>query len=317
MLDVLPSLNEAEMSVAAGKPLDQLIGDTPLLRFRRVVEGLSPAVQVLAKAEWYNPGGSIKDRAALSIIRAAEASGQLTTRNMLIDATSGNTGIGYAMIGAAQGYRVKLVLPANVNQERIAILRAYGAELVFSDEMEGTDGAVELVRKLVAAAPDRYFYADQYGNPANWQAHYHATGPEIWRQTAGEVTHFVAGLGTSGTMMGVGRFLRTMNPDVRLSSLQPDGPLHGLEGLKHMQTARMPPIFDPSLVDENREVRTEDAYQMARCLAREEGLFVGVSAAAAMVAALEVARELAIGTVVTVLPDGGYKYMGERFWTGE
>jgi cysteine synthase B len=315
MLDVMPSLAVAKAPTANGKPLERLIGNTPLLRFHRVVEDLSPAVRVLAKAEWYNPGGSIKDRAAWNIIRTAEDSGQLTAEKTLIDATSGNTGIGYAMIGAAKGYRVKLVLPANVNRERIAILQAYGAELVFSDEMEGTDGAVELVQEMVAAAPDQYFYADQYGNPANWLAHYQTTGPEIWRQTAGEVTHFVAGLGTSGTMMGVGHYLRAMSPGVRLISLQPDGPLHGLEGLKHLGTARVPPIYDASLVDGNREVRTEDAYEMARRLAREEGLFVGVSAAAAMVAALDVARELAVGTVVTVLPDGGYKYMSERFWT--
>jgi cysteine synthase B len=317
MLDTMPRLALAEAPAAAGKAVEQLIGDTPLLRLRRVVEGLAPAVRVLAKAEWYNPGGSIKDRAAWNIIHAAEASGNLSPDKTLIDATSGNTGIGYAMIGAARGYRIKLVLPANVNRERVAILRAYGAELVFSDAMEGTDGAIEVVREMVGAEPDRYFYADQYGNAANWLAHYHTTGPEIWQQTAGQVTHFVAGLGTSGTMMGVGRYLRAMNPRVRLVSLQPDGPLHGLEGLKHMQTAHVPPIYDPSLVDENREVRTEDAYEMARRLAREEGLFVGVSAAAAMVAALDVARELATGTVVTVLPDGGYKYMGERFWAEE
>jgi cysteine synthase B len=266
MLDTMPRLALAEAPAAAGKAVEQLIGDTPLLRLRRVVEGLAPAVRVLAKAEWYNPGGSIKDRAAWNIIHAAEASGNLSPDKTLIDATSGNTGIGYAMIGAARGYRIKLVLPANA---------------------------------------------------ANWLAHYHTTGPEIWQQTAGQVTHFVAGLGTSGTMMGVGRYLQAMNPRVRLVSLQPDGPLHGLEGLKHMQTAHVPPIYDPSLVDENREVRTEDAYEMARRLAREEGLFVGVSAAAAMVAALDVARELATGTVVTVLPDGGYKYMGERFWAEE
>jgi cysteine synthase B len=296
--------------------LEQLIGNTPLVSFRRVVEGLAPDVQLLAKAEWHNPGGSIKDRAALNIIRAAESSGQLTPGKRLIDATSGNTGIGYAMIGAALGYGIKLVLPANVSRERIAILRAYGAELVFSDEMSGTDGAIELVREMVATEPDRYFYADQYSNPANWQAHYQSTGPEIWWQTAGQVSHFVSGLGTSGTMMGVGRYLRSVNPGVRLISLQPDSPLHGLEGLKHMQTAVVPPIYDASLVDENREVRTEDAYEMARRLAREEGLFVGVSAAAAMAAAVDVARELTVGTVVTVLPDGGYKYMSERFWAG-
>ncbi len=316
-LHSLPSLATAGSSVSVGPMVEQLIGNTPLLRFRRVVEDLSPAVQVLAKAEWFNPGGSIKDRAAWNIIRTAEASGQLAAGKILIDATSGNTGIGYAMLGAARGHRVRLVLPANVTRERIAILRAYGAELLFTDPLEGTDGAVEKVRELVQAKPERYFYADQYGNPANWQAHYHGTGPEIWRQTGGRVTHFVAGLGTSGTMMGVGRFLRTVDPGVRLVSLQPDGPLHGLEGLKHMQTAQVPPIFDPDIVDENREVRTEDAYAMARRLAREEGMFVGISAAAAMVAALEVARELATGTVVTVLPDGGAKYMSERFWNEE
>lgn len=317
MLEVLPRLAVAEAPVGTGTKVEQLIGNTPLLRFRRVVRGLPPGVEVLAKAEWTNPGGSIKDRAAWGIIQTAEAAGQLTADKTLIDATSGNTGIGYAMIGAAKGYRVKLVMPANVNRERIAILRAYGAELVFSDEMEGTDGAIEVVQELVAAAPERYYYGDQYGNPANWLAHYTTTGPEIWRQTTGQVTHFVAGLGTSGTMMGVGRYLRSRATGVRLVSLQPDGPLHGLEGLKHMQTARVPPIFDPELVDENREVRTEDAYEMARRLAKEEGLFVGVSAAAAMVAALAVARELEFGTVVTVLPDGGYKYMSERFWTEE
>ncbi len=315
MLDTRPRLAFAEAPATGGLEVEQLIGNTPLIGFRRVGAGLSPAVQVLAKAEWVNPGGSIKDRAAWHIICAAEAAGQLTPDRILVDATSGNTGIGYALIGAARGYRVKLVLPANVNRERIAILRAYGAELAFSDEMEGTDGAIEVVRERVAAEPDRYFYADQYGNPANWLAHYHTTGPEIWQQTAGRVSHFVAGLGTSGTMMGVGRYLRARNPAVRLVSLQPDGPLHGLEGLKHMQTARVPPIYDASLVDENRAVRTEAAYEMARRLAREEGLFVGVSAAAAMVAALDVARELESGIVVTVLPDGGYKYMSERFWT--
>jgi cysteine synthase B len=294
--------------------VEQLVGDTPLVHLRRVAAGLAPGVRVLAKAEWYNPGGSIKDRAALSIIRAAEASGELTPEKTLLDATSGNTGIGYAMLGAARGHRVKLVLPANVTRERVAILQAYGAELVFSDPLDGTDGAIEVARKMVALEPERYFYADQYGNSANWKAHYYTTGPEIWGQTAGQVTHFVAGLGTSGTMMGVGRYLRAMNPAVRLISLQPDGPLHGMEGLKHMQTAIMPPIYDPTVVDENREVRTEDAYGMARRLAREEGLFVGVSAAAAVTAALSVAWELEQGTVVTVLPDGGYKYMSEKFW---
>ena len=303
-----------EAPTTDGKSLEQLIGITPLVRMRRIAADLAPGVDLMAKAEWHNPGGSIKDRAALSIIRSAVASGQLFPGKTLIDASSGNTGIGYAMVGAAMGYDVKLVVPASVTPERIAILRAYGAELVLSDGMRGADGAIDLVREMVAAEPERYYYADQYSNPANWKAHFYGTGPEIWWQTAGQVTHFVAGLGTSGTMMGVGQYLKSFNPGVHLVSLQPDGPLHGLEGIKHMKTAKVPPIYEPDLVDENRTVKTEAAYEMARRLAREEGLFVGVSAAAAMVAALEVASELTAGTVVTVFPDGGYKYMSEKFW---
>ena len=297
--------------------VEEAIGNTPLLALRRVTADLPPAVRVLAKAEWFNPGGSIKDRAALNMIRTAEARGELTPDVTLIDATSGNTGIGYAMIGAALGFPVTLVMPANASPERISILRAYGAELVLTDPQVGVDGAIRRVQEMVAAAPERYFYADQYSNPANWEAHYHTTGPEIWRQTRGQATHFVAGLGTSGTMMGVGRFLRTVNPQIRLIALQPDGPLHGLEGLKHMQTAIVPPIYDRALIDEERPLRTEAAYDMAQRLAREEGLFVGISAAAAVAGALDVARELETGIVVTVLPDGGYKYLSQRFWNGE
>ena len=316
MLDTIPQMVLAPSLVPAETAVERLVGNTPLIPLRGADFGISPAVQVLAKAEWFNPGGSIKDRAALNIIRTAEMDGRLTPAKTLLDATSGNTGIGYAMLCAARGYRLKLVMPENVSRERIAILRIYGAELIFSDPLEGMDGAIELVRQMVTAEPEAYFYADQYSNPANWQAHYQTTGPEIWWQTEGRVSHFVAGLGTSGTMMGVGRYLRSVKPGVRLVSLQPDGPLHGIEGLKHMQTAVVPPIYDPALVDENREVPTEDAYRLARHLAREEGLFVGVSAAAAVSAAMAVARELASGTVVTVLPDGGYKYLSERFWTG-
>jgi cysteine synthase B len=297
--------------------VEDLIGHTPLLALRRVTDGLAPGVEVLAKAEWFNPGGSIKDRAALNIIRTAEADGRLTPEVTLIDATSGNTGIGYAMIGAALGHRVQLVLPANASPERISILRSHGAELVLTDPLEGTDGAIRRVQEMVADEPEGYFYADQYSNPANWEAHYHTTGPEIWQQTRGQVTHFVAGLGTSGTMMGVGRYLLTMNPEIELIALQPDGPLHGLEGLKHMQTAIVPPIYDRTLVHEERPLRTEAAYEMARRLAREEGLFVGISAAAAVAGALSVAGELESGVVVTVLPDAGYKYMSERFWDGD
>jgi cysteine synthase B len=285
-----------------------------LIELRELTAGLSPQVQVLLKAEWLNPGGSIKDRAALNIIRVAEATGELAASKTLIDATSGNTGIGFSMVGAGRGYRVKLVLPANASPERIAILRAYGTDLVLTDPIEGIDGAIKRVREMVAEEPERFFYADQYSNPANWEAHYHTTGPEIWLQTAGQITHFVAGMGTSGTMMGVGRYLRAMNPEIKLIALQPDGPVHGLKGLKHLKTALVPPIYDPDLVNESRPIRTEDAYEMARRVARKEGLLVGVSAAAAIVGALEVARQLHAGTVVAVLPDSGHKYLSGPFW---
>jgi cysteine synthase B len=314
MLQTIPKLTFAEAPAQAGSLVEQLVGNTPLIQLRRVTAGLSPDVRLLGKAEWFNPGGSVKDRPALNIIREAIASRQLTHDRVLIDATSGNTGIGYALVCAALGYRLKLVMPANVSPERRAMLHIYGAELVFTDPEEGMDGAIRRVKELVEAGDERYFYADQYSNPANWEAHYYTTGPEIWQQTQGQITHFVAGMGTSGTMMGVGRYLRAVKPEVRLIAVQPDGPLHGLEGLKHMQTAIVPPIYQPELVDGTREVRTEDAYAMARRLGREEGLFVGVSAAAAVSAALDVARELDRGTVVTVLPDAGYKYLSEDFW---
>ncbi len=315
MLRTEPRVSTSRPRTMMGAAVEELIGNTPLLELRKVTAGLAPGVQVLAKAEWFNPGGSIKDRPALNIIRTAEAAGQLTADKVLIDATSGNTGIGYAMIGAALGYRVKLVLPANVSPERVAILRAYGAELEMTDPAEGPDGAIRRVRELLAAEPGRYYHADQYSNPANWEAHYHTTGPEIWQQTAGQVTHFVAGLGTSGTMMGVGRFLRAMNPQIKLVTMQPDRAGSGLEGLKHMASSMVPPIYDPNLADENRVVRVEEAYEMARRLAREEGLFVGISAAAAVKVALGLAGELESAVVVTVLPDGGYKYVSNEFWT--
>ena len=314
MLETIRRSRITQAAPARGTAVEQLIGNTPLIQLRELTAGLSPQVQVLLKAEWLNPGGSIKDRAALNIIRVAAATGELAASKTLIDATSGNTGIGFSMVGAGRGYGVKLVLPANASPERIAILKAYGADLVLTDPTEGIDGAIKRVREIVAAEPERFFYADQYSNPANWEAHYHTTGPEIWLQTAGRITHFVAGMGTSGTMMGVGRYLRAMNPEVKLIALQPDGPLHGLEGLKHFETALVPPIYDPALVDEHRPIRTEDAYEMARRVAREEGLLVGVSAAAAIVGALEVARQLRAGTVVAVLPDSGHKYLSEPFW---
>ena len=294
--------------------LADLVGNTPFLRLRRVAAHLPETVEVYAKAEWFNPSGSVKDRPALSIIRAAEASGALTPDKVLLDSTSGNMGIAYATLARARGYRVHLVIPENASPERLAILRALGVEFTPSSPLEGSDGAIREARALAEAQPDRFFYADQYNNPANWQAHYHTTGPEIVEQTGGRVTHFVAGLGTSGTFVGTGRALRHFNPEIQLVAFQPDASFHGLEGLKHMPTAIVPRIYDPTLADENLAVTTEDAHAMARRLAREEGLFVGVSAGAAAVAALRVAERLEAGVVVTIFPDAGYKYVSERFW---
>ncbi len=299
--------------------IEKQIGNTPLLGFRRITSHLTENVQVFAKAEWTNPGGSVKDRAAYNIIKQAEAIGSLHPGKVILDSTSGNTGIAYAMIGAAKGYRVKLFLPENASPERIAILRAYGAELILTDALEGSDGAIRAVRELAAQEPETYYYADQYNNPANWQAHYHNTAPEIWHQTQGRVTHFVAGLGTSGTLMGTGRRLRELNPNVRIVSLQPDSPFHGLEGLKHMETAIKPGIYDEKLADANFGVSTEETQEMARRLAREEGYLVGISAAAAMAGALKVAETLAktgaSGVIVTLFPDNAYKYLSESFWS--
>jgi cysteine synthase B len=296
--------------VQATSVLDQ-IGNTPLLDLEALAQraGVSPQVGVYAKAEWFNPGGSVKDRAALRIIQAAEASGALTPDKILIDSSSGNTGIAYAMIGAVKGYRVHLVMPANVSAERKALARAYGATLVESDPLEGSDGAIELVRDIVNADPARYFYADQYNNPANWRVHYDTTGPEIWRQTHGQVTHFVAGLGTTGTFVGVGRFLKRMNPSVHLAGVQPEDELQVIEGLKHLETAIVPGIYDEALPDAQMVVGAEAAWEMTRRLARKGGLFVGLSAGAAVAAAFEVARALDRGLVVTLLPDGGSKYV--------
>ncbi len=294
------------------------VGNTALLSFRRVTRHLPDYVRVFAKAEWQNPGGSVKDRAALSIIQNAEGAGQLYPGRVILDSTSGNTGIAYAMIGAAKDYRVKLFLPENVSPERVAILRAYDVQLTYTDPLEGSDGAIHEVRALAQRDTERYFYADQYNNPANWQAHYWGTGAEVWRQTAGQVSHFVAGLGTSGTLMGAGRRLRECNPAVQIVSVEPDSPFHGLEGLKHMGTALQPGIYDPRLADLQLAVRTEEAHGMALRLAREEGYLVGISAAAAMVGALRVAEGLAergrAGTVVTLFPDNAYKYLSEAFW---
>ena len=280
-------------------------------------ERTTPGVELYAKAEWQNPGGSVKDRAAARMILDGEARGALRHGLTIVDATSGNTGIAYAMVGAARGYKVKLFLPDNASPERKLILRAFGAELVLTDPLEGTDGAIREVRRVVAESPEQYFYPDQYSNDSNWRAHFDTTGPEIIEQTAGRLTHFVAGLGTSGTFMGTGRALRQFNPRIRLSSFQPEGPFHGLEGLKHMETAIVPPIYDPSLADEDLRVGTEAAHRMVRRLAREEGLLVGISSGAALVAALQVASRLDEGVVVTVFPDGAEKYLSESFWTAD
>jgi len=290
-----------------------LIGNTPLLRIQRLGAAF-PEVEFYAKAEWENPGGSVKDRPALNIIREAERAGLLTKDKILIDSTSGNTGIAYAMIGAARGYRVRLCMPSNVSLERKRILKAYGAEIVYTDPMEGSDGAIRKVRELAAENPQLYFYANQYDNPANWRAHYLTTGAEIFEQTGGRVTHFVAGLGTSGTFIGTARKLKELNPKIRCISFQPDSPFHGLEGMKHMETAIVPGIYDPTVADEDLEISTEEAYAMTLRLAREEGLLAGISAGAAMVAALQVAKAAKRGVIVTIFPDSGDKYLSERFW---
>ncbi len=294
----------------------EMIGRTPLIRLARF-EQETPGVELYAKAEWHNPGGSVKDRAAARMILEGERLGRLRPGLTIVDATSGNTGIAYAMIGAAKGYKVKLFLPENASPERKLILRAFGAELVLTSPLEGTDGSIRAVRKLVSEHPERYFYPDQYSNDANWRAHYETTGPEIIEQTGGRVTHFVAGLGTSGTFMGTSRALRNFNPSVRVMSFQPDSPFHGLEGLKHMETAMVPAIYDASMADADLRVSTEDAHRCVRRLAREAGLLVGISAGAALAAMLQVARSLDHGVVVTVFPDGAEKYLSETFWTAE
>jgi cysteine synthase B len=298
-----------------GMALLRAVGNTPLLPLRRVTEGLPPDVKVYAKAEWFNPGGSVKDRPAFNIIRSAVNDCRLLPGMRLLDSTSGNMGIAYATFGAALDIPVTLVLPSNASPERIAILRALGAELVLTDPLEGSDGSIQVARRMATENPDLYFYANQYDNPANWQAHYGTTGPEIIDQTEGRVTHFVAGLGTSGTMMGVSKYLREYNPEIQIIAAQPDSPLHGLEGLKHMPTAIQPAIFDPAIPDHTLEIPTEKAYKMVQQLVRKEGYFVGVSSGAAAVAATQVATELEEGVVVTVFPDAGYKYLSdEKLW---
>jgi cysteine synthase B len=290
------------------------VGNTPLLRLSRVAADLGHA-EILGKAEWLNPGGSVKDRASSNIVAHARADGKLTSGKILLDSTSGNTGIAYAMIGAAQGFPVTLCLPENVSAERKRILQAYGANIIYTNPGDGSDGAIRVARDLAAKHPDLYFYADQYSNDANWQAHYHGTANEIWQQTEGRITHFVAMLGTSGTFMGTSRRLKELNPRVCCISLQPDSAFHGIEGAKYMPTAIVPKIYDPALADENIEISTEESYAMVKRLAREEGLLVGISAAAAVVGCLQIARRVREPSViVTILCDSGDKYLSERFW---
>ena len=310
-------MSTATAQTRLGTSLPERIGNTPLIRLEQPVRNLA-GITLLAKAEWANPGGSVKDRAAAAIVRDAIARGQLTPGKTLLDATSGNTGIAFAMLGAALGFPVHLAMPTSVSAERKRILSAYGAVVDWTDPDQGSDGAIRRARELAGNDPAKFYYADQYSNDANWLAHYHGTGPEIWRQTAGQVTHFVAGLGTSGTFMGSTRYLKEQNPAVQAISFQPDSPFHGLEGMKHMGTAIVPAIYNPHLADRDLAVETEAAYAMAKRLAREEGVLVGISAAAAVVGSAEIAREEAAAgrqaVIVTVLPDSADKYLSERFW---
>jgi S-sulfo-L-cysteine synthase (O-acetyl-L-serine-dependent) len=303
--------------IELGSALTERVGNTPLIRLDAVVRGLT-GVTLLAKAEWHNPSGSVKDRAAAAMVCEAQRQGRLRPGTTLLDATSGNTGIALAMLGAAQGIPVLLAMPSNVSPERKRILKAYGAQVEWTDPDQSSDGAIRRAREIAGNEPERFCYVDQYSNDANWRAHYDTTGQEIWRQTEGRVTHFVAGLGTSGTFMGTTRRLKELNPKIQAISMQPDSPFHGLEGLKHMATSIVPPIYDPTLADRALEVETEAAYAMAKQLAREQGLLVGISAAAAVVASVQIAHEEAAAgrsaAIVTVLPDSADKYLSERFW---
>jgi S-sulfo-L-cysteine synthase (O-acetyl-L-serine-dependent) len=318
-MNVRPAIATSERGASfgpVGQSVLERIGNTPLLRLKRIGRNF-PNIEFLAKAEWFNPGGSVKDRPALSMIQAGLASGALRPGKTLIDATSGNTGIAYAMVGAAMGYPVTLCLPASASHERKRILAAFGAETIITPGDEGTDGAIRRVQKVVAAEAEKYFYPDQYSNPANWQAHYRGTANEIWEQTSGRITHFVAGLGTSGTFVGTTRRLKELNPAIRCISLQPDAAFHGLEGWKHMPTAIRPSIYDDTLADENLEVGTESAYYLVKRVAREEGLLLSPSAAAALFGCFRVANHIPTdqpAVIVTVFADSGTKYLSERFW---
>lgn len=289
------------------------IGNTPLLQIRNIPIPNSD-VQIFAKAEWFNPGGSIKDRPALNMLLDAEKSGMLTRDKIIIDATSGNTGIAYAMIGSAMGYKVILALPANASPERKQTLRAFGAEILETSPLAGTDGAQIRVKEIVAAHPDQYFYPDQYNNAANWRAHYNTTALEIWSQSRKRITHFIAGMGTTGTFVGTSRRLKEFDPSITCISFGPDSPMHGLEGLKHLPTALIPGIYDSALADEHRTISTDEAYSCVRQLARQEGLFVGISSGAALAVSLKLAAQIEKGVIVTIFPDGGARYSSEHFW---
>jgi cysteine synthase B len=311
--------SDAAAARLAGETLLDRIGNTPLLPFDTLTRDF-PAIQLFGKAEWYNPGGSVKDRTAASIVAEARRSGMLMSGKILLDSTSGNTGIAYAMLGAALRFPVTLCVPENVSPERKRILQAYGANIIFTDAGEGSDGATRVAHELAEKHPDLYFYADQYSNEANWRAHYLTTANEIWQQTEGRVTHFVSIMGTTGTFVGTTRRLKELSPHIRCISLQPDSPFHGIEGTKHLESTLVPAIYDASLADENLGIRTEDAHVMARRLAREEGLLVGVSAAAAIAGSLKVAEGLKkqqTAVIVTILADSGDKYLSERFWNEE
>jgi S-sulfo-L-cysteine synthase (O-acetyl-L-serine-dependent) len=316
----VPASGAPEPDVARlGLSLLDRIGNTPLLRFDRLTAHL-PGVTLLGKAEWHNPGGSVKDRAASSIVAQGRRSGQFGSGKILLDATSGNTGIAYAMLGAAEGFPVTLCMPTNVSVERKQILSAYGANILYTDPGEGSDGAIRMARELADKHPELYFYADQYSNDANWQAHYYGTANEIWQQTEGRISHFVAMLGTSGTFMGTTRRLKELNPAIRCISLQPDSAFHGIEGAKHMASAIVPRIYDATLADEDVDVATENAHAMARRISRECGLLLGISAAAGVFASLKIAEGLSLkkdqqAVIVTILCDSGDKYLSERFWT--
>ena len=306
-------ITRIKQQTAAGTRNVDLVGNTPLLQLP-AISAETPGVSISGKAEWYNPGGSVKDRPALWMIRDGEESGALTRDKVILDSTSGNTGIAYAWIGAALGYKVKLCMPKNASEERKKILKAYGVEFVLTDPGEGSDGAIREARKLYAEDPERYFYPDQYSNPANPRSHYESTAPEIWEQTNGEITHFIAGLGTSGTFVGTASRLKEFDQEIRVISFEPESPFHGLEGMKHMETAIVPAIYDPTIADENRRTTTEAAYEMVKRVAREEGILIGISAGAAVATALNVAREIESGNIVTILCDGADKYLSESFW---